>query len=414
MRLKLDSVLLFAFIIPFIMSVRLGPGQTPFLLFGLVFLGMLMYICLDLLKLKQHNYSVLKKIILWFLILLVIGSAFSASIIVRHQTAPIYNVHDIILQQEAAIRFFLDGKNPYAVTYFGTPLEQWHYSDTEVNPALYHFVMEPFYLLFALPFYFISNSTVGFFDGRIPLLFLFFALLATAHILVKDESRKRLFLVLIAFNPATLPYMLEGRSDIFMYAFLFLGFFFLYKERLALSGIPVALAFAVKQSAWPLMPFYAAYLYFKTRDLRKTAIALVPFALVFASIVLPFFFWNKEAFLDSTVLYLSGNTEHSYPISGYGLGSLLHQIGLIQDLKDNYPFIIWQLVIGVPLLFILIRYLKKSPAISTLILVYGIFLFVFWYLSRYFNNSHLSYISLVFITAYLFPGDEEKTTTKGT
>ena len=412
--LALDSVILFALIIPFIMGYRIGPGETPFWLFGIIFLGMLLYILLDLVKLKDHMYFLYKKIGLWFVIIAVIGSAFSASIIVRHQTSPIYSIHDIVLQQEAAIRFFLDGKNPYATNYFGTPLEEWHYSDKEINPALYHFVMEPFYLLFALPFYFISNHTIGYFDGRIPLLFLFFSLLVLASLLVKEEGRKRLFLVLLAFNPSVLPYTLEGRSDLFMYPFLFLGFFLLYKRRYSWAGIPIALAFAVKQSAWLLFPFYVAYLFFTTKSIKKTIFSLLPFIVVFGVIVVPFFLWDQNAFLDSTVRYLSGDTKHSYPISGYGLGRLLHEVGVIKDLKEHYPFVIWQAVVGLPLLVGLIYYLKKLPSISRLILVYVIFLFVYWYLSRYFNNSHLSYISLVFITAYLWPGDEEKKAEKGT
>lgn len=406
--LALDSVLLFVLITPFIMGYRIGPGEPPFWLFGIIFLGMLLYIILDLIKLKQHLYLILKKIALWFLIVVVVGSAFLASIIVRHQTSPIYSIHDIVLQQEAAIRFFLDGKNPYATTYFGTPLEEWHYSDKEVNPALYHFVMQPFYLLFALPFYFISNHTIGYFDGRIPLLFLFFSLLVLASALIKEEERKRLFLVLLAFNPSVLPYTLEGRSDLFMYPFLFLGFFLLYKKRYVWAGIPIALAFAVKQSAWLIFPFYVAYLFFNTKSIKATILSLLPFALVFSAIVLPFFLWDQNAFIDSTVRYLLGDTKHSYPISGYGLGRLLHESHVIGDLKGQYPFLYWQAAVGLPLLIVLLYYLKKRPSVSRLILVYAIFLFVYWYVSRYFNNSHLSYISMVFITAYFWPETKDR------
>src|SRR5258706_7444812 len=177
-NIKLDTILLFALLIPFIMTYRLSPGETPYWLFGLIFLVLFFYIIFDLgwFSYKEKTLSLIKNILLWILIFLSIGSAYFAAIVVRHQSAPQYNVHDIILQQEAAIRFFLHGKNPYAVTYFGTPLEKWHYSDTEVNPALYHFVMQPFYLLFPIPFYLVMGHTVGFFDARIPLFILFIGL----------------------------------------------------------------------------------------------------------------------------------------------------------------------------------------------------------------------------------------------
>ena len=409
-NIKLDSILLFALVIPFIMTYRLSSGETPYWFFGLIFLSLLSYLILDLLLLPQKIYLLFKQVILWFVIISVIGSAFVSTIIVRHQTAPIYMVHDIVLQQESAIRFLLDGKNPYAVTYFGTPLEQWNYSSTETNPALFHFVMQPFYLLFALPFYFLSLPTLGFFDGRMPLLFLFFLLLIIAGIVVKDKEKRLLFLTILAFNPAMLGYTLEGRSDIFMFSFLFFGFFLLQKKRYLLAGIPIALAFAVKQSVWPLMPFYIAFLYFNKQHLgggRRTPLrwilAMTPFILTFAIIVLPFFFWDQKAFFDSTVSYLSGSTSHSYPISGYGFSMMLYSLGVIKNLHEYYPFFLWQLVIGIPLMILLVIFLKRSPSVGRLMLIYGIFLFVFWYFSRYFNNSHLAYLSMVFITAYFFP-----------
>lgn len=408
-NISLSSILLFALLIPFIMTYRIGPGDTPYWLFGLIFSGLLFYLILDLLKIPEVIYFKFKQIVLWFMILFVIGSSFVSAIIVRHQTAPVYQIHDIVIQQEAAIRFLLHGKNPYAATYFGTPLEQWHYSDKEINPALYHFVMEPFYLLFTIPFYFVSNHTIGFFDGRIPLLFLFFSILVTIHFLIKDKEKRQLFQTLFTFNPAILGYTLEGRSDIFMFAFLFLGLFLLYQKKYQLAGIPLGLAFAIKQSVWPLLPFYIVFLYFKTLDIAKTLKILFFFILTFVLIVLPFFFWDQKAFLDSTIFYLSGTSSNSYPISGYGLGMVLQQVGFIKDVHSYYPFYIWQILIGLPLILILLKFLQKNPSVKYLILTYGIFLFVFWYLSRYFNNSHLGYLSLIFMTAYFWPKEKDKT-----
>ncbi len=408
-NIKLSTVLLFALLVPFVMTYRISPGTTPYWLFGLIFFGLLAYVSLDLffdLKLKLLNK--LKMAVLWFLIIASIGSGIYSEIIVRRQSSPIYNVHDIIVQQESAIRFLIHGVNPYSTTYFGTPLEKWHYSDTEVNPALYHFVMGPFYLIFAIPFYFISTRTFGFFDARIPLFFLFFSLFIMVGRLVKDEEKKRQFITLLAFNPAMLGYVLEGRSDIFMFAFLFAAFYLLSKGRLFLSGIPMGLAFAVKQSVWPILPFYIAYLFFKTKNVKQTFKNILPFGLTFIVIVSPFLIWDYRSFLDSTVFYLSGGTQNSYPISGYGLGMILNQIGVIKDVHQYFPFHVFQILVGIPLAWVLIVYLKKNPSVHRLIIVYGLFLFVFWYLSRYFNNSHLGYLSMVFIAAYFWPQKNTK------
>ena len=400
-KISFFSVMLFCLVTPFIMNYRLSPGETPYWLFGIIFLFLFLSSLSEVFSFSEK----IKDILVWALILLVLGSGYFSAILVRHRVAPVYQTHDIILQLEGAVHFFLRGKNPYATTYFGTPLELWHYSDTEVNPALYHFVMMPWYLLFSLPFYFVSVSFFGWWDGRMPLLFLFFFTLFLIWRLMKNyPEKRRIFLALFSFNPATLGYFLEGRSDIFMYAFLFLGFYLLFIKKLSLAGIPLALALATKQSAWPIFPLYLAFLWVKAgRNFQNMIKVILPFLVTSVLVIGPFFIWDPKAFLESTIFYLSGSVSHSYPISGYGWGMVLRQLGIISDPHQNYPFWIWQLIFCLPLLIFLIRGLLKNPTVKNLIFSYGVFTFVFWYFSRYFNNSHLGYLSIVFLTAYFWP-----------
>lgn len=405
-NLKLDTILAFVLIIPFVMTVRISPRETPYWLFALVFIGLLSYLILDVLEIKEKLFEKLKNITLWILVIAVIISSFGSAIIVRHESSPVYNVHDIIVQQEAAMRYLIDGKNPYSEKYFNTPLADWNYSDTEENPALYHFVMQPLYLIFSMPFYPIMGRTIGYFDGRIPLLFLFFASLVFAFKVVKDGEKRRAFVLLLAFNPLMILYTLEGRSDFFMYGFFMGGLYLLHKNKIILSAVLLASAFAVKQSVWPLFPLYFAYLWFKNKDKKTLVKTLFVFLITFGVLVLPFFLWNPKAFLDSTVFYLSGNTPNSYPISGYGFGMLLKEFGIIKDVHDKFPFIIPQLIVSVPLLFFLVRMLKKNNSTKNLILVYAIFLSVYWYLSRYFNNSHIVYIAILLTTVYFWPSKD--------
>lgn len=399
-KLSLSGVLLLALVVPFIMTYRIGPGETPYWLFGIIFALLLGYLV----------FAKLRSLLLWLVIILVIGSALVSAIIVRHQTAPVYGVHDIILQLESAVQFFLHGQNPYATTYFGTPLEQWHYSDTQINPALYHFVMMPWYLLFSLPFYFLAMPVLGYFDGRMPLVALFGALLVLTWRLLRGKpEQRRLFLVLLAFNPATLGYFLEGRSDIFAFTFLFWAWYLLEKRHYLLAGIPMALAFAVKQSAWLIFPLYLAFLWWASGKKLTVALKnLLPFAVVLGLVVGPFFLWDSKAFWDSTVGYLAGSTTNSYPVSGYGWGMVLNQLGVIKDLTAYYPFWIWQAAVCLPLILFLLFWLAKAPGVKQLIIYYGLFTFVFWYFSRYFNNSHLGYLSMVFLTGYFWPQNEKQ------
>jgi hypothetical protein len=247
----------------------------------------------------------------------------------------------------------------------------------------------------------------GFFDARVPLFILFLVMLSISQKIPKLPNMKRLFLILLAFNPATLGYFIEGRDDIFMYAFLLIGLFFLYRNRFGWSSVFTAFAFVIKQSAWPIFPFYFLYIFIIEKNINKVLKTLILFSIIVSIVVLPFFFWNQKAFIDSTVLYLSGNTFHSYPIAGYGFGALLHQIGVIKDTHSYYPFWIWQIIVCLPLLIYLLLWEKSHTTVETVILTYGLFLFVFWYFSRYFNNSHVGFLSMVFITAYFFQKEEQ-------
>jgi len=395
---NLSAVILFALVTPVLMTYGLSTGNTPYWLFGLIFL--LLGINLFLRK-DKHRI-----ILTWGVILLTIGSVYCSSIIVRSQVAPVHGVHDIILQLEAATRYLIRGINPYVADYFGTPLENWHYSDTAINPALYHFVMPPFYLLSFLPFYYFGAHFFSIVDGRLPLFFAFVGILLILHKVVAKQD-KALALALFAFNPATLSFFLEGRSDFQMFWWLLASLYILGRKSFVWSGILMGLAFATKQSAWPIFPLYVAYLYFSTSKFSLIK-GVLSFTVAFGLVTLPFLLWDARAFFDSTILYLSGSLPTSYPISGYGIGMVLNQFGLIKDLQQYFPFWILQLVIGLPVLVYLIYQLHKQPTVRNLLLFYGIFLFVFWYMSRYFNNSHVGFLTSIFIVAYFWPESETK------
>lgn len=396
-KITLDGIVLFMLAVPFVMKYRISPGDTPYWLFTAIFIILLSYFFV--------TKNSLKTIIVWLVILLTVGSALFSSIVWRHQVAPEFGVHDIILQLESAMRFTLDGTNPYKATYFGTPLEKWHYSDTEVNPALYHFVMPPFYLLFSFPFYVVSNMLFGFFDGRMPLIFSFFGILGILTWWVKSTERP-LALALFAFNPGTIDYFVEGRSDFYMFIFLVASLFLLYNKKVLWSCFFLALAFAVKQSVWPFFPLYFYYIFKEYNN--KLFQGLATFAITFLVIIAPFLVWDAQSFLDSTVFYLTSSGETNYPISGYGFGMLMHQFGFISDVHGYFPFTAFQLVVGLPVLVFLCVWLSKKPSIRNLMFAYGIFLFVFWYFSRYFNNSHIGFISSVFLVSYFIPDIHEK------
>jgi hypothetical protein len=411
-----DSLLLFALSIPVVMKYRILPVDgTPYWLFGLLFFLLSLH-CLisfypELLgKYKKHLQSVKLGFIVATLIITV-GGATMTAMFDRAKTAPVYGVHDIILQQEAAMRYLIVGKNPYKETYFGTPVESFHYAELgrdAVNPALYHFVMPPWYLLFPFVFYYSGIPVFGFFDGRMASLFTMGMLLLFLWYWFRDKGVSRLAIVVTALSPSVVEYFVEGRSDVFALSWLVGALLFLSYKKYAASSAVFALALLSKQTIWFMAPFYLAALWITTSARPRvfvTAVAIM--AGIGIALTAPFLLWDARAFIESVILYLSGGTATSYPVSGYGLGMVLFDAGVITDIHAYYPFIYWQIAFAVPLFIVLMRWYRGKPVESRMIVSYAVFLTVYWYMSRYFNNSHLGYLSMLYALGGLKVIDEK-------
>lgn len=411
--LVLDALLLLVLSVPVVMRYRILPIEgTPYWLFGILFFILITNVLVSLYPgfLKKSIVPRVKLLFLMATLAIVVGGTTLTAIVDRSRTAPVYNVHDIILQQEAAMRYLLQGKNPYKETYFGTFLEEWSYAEggkKAVNPALYHFVMPPWYLLFAFPFYFVATPILGFFDGRMPLLFALAGLLFVVYRWLKNKHLAHLAVAVLALSPATIDYFIEGRSDMFALFWLVWALYLLEKRKFILSSLLFGLALLSKQTAWFAFPLYAVFgwLVLK-RSIGRTILLFIPALTSLMIVAGPFLFWDARAFFDSTVYYLSGNSANSYPISGYGLGMLLYEAGVIKDIHAHYPFILWQITLGLPVLGIVLWHLVKKPVMSRLLVGYGVVLMVFWYMSRYFNNSHVGFISSIFSLGILKDLDE--------
>ncbi len=413
----LDSILLFAFAIPIVMKYRILPVEgTPYWLFGILFF-LLVANCVvsfypEILGKFRKHLGNMKIAFMVATIGIVLGGSMWTSIVDRAKTAPALGVHDIILQQEAAMRYLIVGKNPYKETYFGTPVESFHYGELgkdAVNPALFHFVMPPWYVVFPFVFYYPATHLLGFFDGRMALIFAMGMLLVSLWYWYRDKAIARTAIILSALSPSVVDYFIEGRSDIFALSWLMASLVLLRYRRYMWSGVMLALAILSKQTIWFIVPFYTVYVWLKVPHKKVFWQAGFISIMIGIAFVLPFLVWDTKAFVDSVLLYLTGNTPNSYPISGYGLGMLLYDAGIIPDIHAYYPFIIWQVAISLPLLILLLRWIFKKPTEATLVVSYAIFLTVYWYLSRYFNNSHLGYLSMVFVLGGLKHVDEGNT-----
>jgi hypothetical protein len=404
------------FSLPLMLSYGIIPGETtPYWLFTIIFLVNLGFIIYAFINIAIQNTKPNRIVgfITPLVLVIIFGGIMWTQISNRGKNAPGQNMgtHDIVLQLEAALRYLSNGKNPYKETYFGTPMETWHYSDNknDINPALYHFVMPPWYLEFAYPFYFVSTRTLGYFDARMPLLFCVFGIWIVLHYLFRNRTLARISMIMLVLAPLSSQYTIEGRSDMFALFWLLLSLLLLEKNRLFPSVIAAGLAVLSKQTVWFMLPLYLYYLFLKLG--MKWGLIwkyIVAGGLVVSVCTVPFLVWDYRAFFYSVIFYLSGNTPFGYPVAGYGLGMLLYSFKVIKNIHDYYPFWVWQAGFGIPALILGAGYLRKNLSVSSLLFVHGISLFFIWYTSRYFNNSHILYIAGLLLLSVLKRFDELK------
>jgi len=428
----ISAMLLFSFTIPIVMKYRILPIEgTPYWLFGILFLCLIGYSLFSIFPEvisglmngknkginRKHEHSsieVIRTTFLWVCIAISLGGASITAIVDRHNIAPIWGTHDIILQQEAAIRYLIQRKNPYKETYFGTPVEMFRYEEIgntkAINPALYHFVMPPGYLVLPLPFYWVANRMFGYFDGRMLLLFLMTIMLYLLSKWFKRKDIAELAVIITALSPAATDYFIEGRSDLFALVFLIGALFFLNKKTLYLSLFSFSLAILSKQTMWFATPLYLTYVYvIHGYSWKKLLLPIAVIGGISMVVTGPFLVWDFQAFLSSVVFYLSAGGPTGYPVSGYGLSMILYSLGVIRDVHAYYPFQIWQFGIGIPVILLTVVVFLKRPSVSFFLIGFAITLFSFWYTSRYFNNSHIAVVAGLFALGILKKYDEDIT-----
>lgn len=427
--ISLSTILLFI-LIPLRLSLVQFSSDWGFIFTYLVsFIILFSYLIFDLIPLflKKHPdfFNLSKLILLSLLAVIIIFIPLFSHIHQRIKGEQYALVHDGIVQTEEAIKYLLAGKNFYTKDYINTPLSDWSGGKIQeilsgeifINPALYHNIYLPFYILSAVPFYSIFNLLFHWYDQRIILVLVLIMTLGFILKIGKLSERSLLVIILFLFNPLFINFFIEGRNDIFIIFLIILTVYFLLKGKDRASSIPFALACVSKHSAWFLFPFYWLYLYYRNTpreykiwdQMKKTVKLIYPFFLVVITILLPFLVWDFSSFWEDIFLYPSGKIVTSYPITGYGFSQFLLKAQLgVKTIYDYFPFWIIQIIIGFPLLFVLARFQKKNNSLSQMLVSYGIFLFVFWLFSRFFNDNYIVFLIIIFLLAYFLSEERIK------
>jgi len=344
-------------------------------------------------------------------------------IMARHHIGPSAYAHDgAVVQIEEAVKFLLQGKNPYSVTYENTPVRDavnpliWQKYGLKENPIIHHFPYPPTTFLSTLPFYAVSRGVFGWYDQRFLYLIAFIVLMVLACKLTEDKTSRLSMLALLSLNPLTAAAMKEGMNDLFLLLWIVLMVYFLKKGKTVAAALILALACGIKQMAWVLVPFFFLYL-FSEKKLSSQAIKkwllskeMTAFTIVFMVTFLPFLMWNFQAFWGDLFSYHAGKTLHPYPIrgdSGYGFSNLLIHFGRVNKVTDYFPFTLVQIILTFPLLCRLLYQQFKRNTLERMLTGYAVMLSIFLFFGRYFAANYIGFILSLFTISFFMSSKEK-------
>ncbi len=172
-------------------------------------------------------------------------------------------------------------------------------------------------------------------------------------------------LVLGLANVPMLGSIIGGNLDIF-YTLLLVGAW-LSRERRWLSALALGLAFATKQISWFFAPFFLMMIW-RQFSLKEACYRLGIAGILAASINLPFFLWNPQAYLAGV---LAPQADPMFPM-GVGI------VGLsVHNLIPFLPGIVYTILEGLGVLAYLgvyWRMCKQRPEAALLLAVLPLFL----------------------------------------
>lgn len=339
-----------------------------------------------------------ERAIIWLCVLAVLPVLFLTAL--RAASQPWEYVHDSTVQTEEAMRYLLEGKNPYVESYASGPMGKVPFWGGK-NPALEHVVYYPGSFLLGLPVYALCMKLAGHYDHRLFLL-LSHALALAGAWFAADVRWRRHLLVALGLNPAFLFYLAQGTNDSLVTGLLMPAIALASMGRDVLAAVLIGAAAGFKQTAWFFAPIYLAGLAGRTGFARAAA-AGGALALTMALLTLPIVWWDPAAFHDDTVAYLMGTAKESYPPSGLSIASLLGPLAEAPE-SARRLFQGLQLFVVLPALLFFAWRQWRAPSAAGLLRGYSLAVTASFVCARYFNASHLAYCSLFFIASFYLPG----------
>ncbi len=367
---------------------------------GLLLIVLMLYVGADLWLSGQMQFR-FKLAAVWILVITFVIIPTLLAIVNRHNGVPYLYVHDGAIQIEEALKFLFAGKNPYVENYAATPMAQWpfHYGGMQFNPALYHLPYLPSLLFSSVPFYWLAQAIIGWYDQRFVYLFLLVLTILMLLRVGRTPGERLAAVMVLGLNPLFNPFFIEGRNDIVLSFWLVGAILFLQQGWIDWGAIWVVGAITSKQTTWFLIPFFILYVLGWQRGQvdrqgwRIRLHALLPSIVLLGALILPFLIWDANAFIDDAVKFQTGTLQDgtNYPINSVGFGSLVLGLDWAESVTDPYPFTLLQLPVTCLALLVLLRRQWLNNTLKQMVMNYAILFLVSGFFSRTFNDNHLGF-----------------------
>lgn len=402
------------------------------LLAALSLASLLAYLVIDLLAADRPRSAPAaqraKLALVWLIIAFTVLLPTVKLALLRHENLPHSYSHDGgVLQTEAALDFFLAGRNPYVEDYRDTPMAEWGLP--EFRTALDHYPYLPWTFVFSAPARLASEAVLGWYDQRFVYLLVFVAALILATRLTPpSRPRWRLaLLMLLGLNPIMGLDLIFGQNDLFVWAWIVLALFLLPRtvrsspltvhrspftvnhSHFWLSSLAFGLACASKPTAWFMAPFFALLLVWDQIDSWRAIPRAIPAMLrrgwpalaAFALLVGPYLLWNAAALIDDVWRWAAGSSATHYQIWGWGASNFVLAFGGLSSRFDQWPFWIPEVIVALPLLLWLGARQARRNTLAAACWHYALLLFGFLTVSRFLNENYLGYILAFLAMGYL-------------
>ena len=347
-------------------------------------------------------------LIVTFIVLIAAIEPTGSNILLRRIDGPGMDAQDGMIQTEEAIKFLLHGKNPYTENYLNTPMaDSRRNQPPETLVALYHNPYLPFLFFGSMPFYFLSQATIGWFDERFVYVLLFMGTLLLLQQLVERQRDRLILLMLFGLNLYFDHFLAEGRNDVVILFGLVLASLLLARRHVTWSALVLGCLIAIKQTGLFFVPFYLVYLLSEEiswKSLRALLYQVWPMIVVPVLFIAPFIVWDPASFFDDTISFNMGMSPTSYPIWGWGFGELLLALRVIPTDVSSFPFGIFEGLFGLPLLVLLVIRQRRQNTLQQVWIGCALLSLVVEYFSRFFNDNYVIFaLQLAVIGAFILP-----------